>query len=235
MGILLNRLPTMADVKLAYFDLRVKGEAARLLLAYGGLKYEDDRVTLPWDDASVWAGLKKTLPWGQLPCLTWNGLKICQSMTICRFLAREMNIAGRNSLEMAQVDEIVDVVQDAIDANYKAWNAKDRKVQLVLLTGTTFPTVLTQLEKRLTERGGQFFVGNSFTWADLHVFLLCSEDFTSPTVLQTYPKLHNLVSRVGELPNIKHWMETRPAHKSPQKDSMIFFKNAYQILAENLA
>ena len=28
-----------------------------------------------------------------------------------------MNIAGRNSLEMAQVDEIVDVVQDAIDAN----------------------------------------------------------------------------------------------------------------------
>ena len=33
-----------------------------------------------------------------------------------RFLAREIGIAGRNSLEMAQVDEIVDVIQDAVDA-----------------------------------------------------------------------------------------------------------------------
>ena len=27
----------MADIKFTYFDLRVKGEAARILLAYGGL------------------------------------------------------------------------------------------------------------------------------------------------------------------------------------------------------
>ena len=29
----------MADIKYTYFDLRVKGEAPRFLLAYGGLKY----------------------------------------------------------------------------------------------------------------------------------------------------------------------------------------------------
>ena len=28
----------MADIKFTYFDLRVKGEAARLLLAYSGLE-----------------------------------------------------------------------------------------------------------------------------------------------------------------------------------------------------
>jgi len=87
----------------------------------------------------------------------------------------------------------------------------------------------------LTERGGQFFVGNSFTWADLHVFYFCSEDFICPTVLQTYPKLLNLVTRVGALPNIKTWMETRPANKTPQKGFMIYFTNAYQILAGNHA
>ena len=38
-------------------------------------------------------------------------------MSICRFVAREIGIAGRNSMEMAQVDEIIDVIQDAIDAN----------------------------------------------------------------------------------------------------------------------
>jgi len=29
------------------------------------------------------------------------------------------------------------------------------------------PTALGQLERRLKERGGQFFVGNALTWADL--------------------------------------------------------------------
>ena len=45
-------------------------------------------------------------------------------MSICRFVAREANITGRNSLEAAMVDEIVDVVQDAIEANVRAQNPK---------------------------------------------------------------------------------------------------------------
>merc|ERR1711971_1318929 len=211
-----------------YFDLRVKGEAARLLLAYSGLEWEDDRVVLPWDDATVWSSMKPSMPWGQLPCLTYKGEKIC------RFVAREAGIGGRNSLEIAMVDEIVDVIQDAIEANYKAWYSPNRREELVKLTGQTFPTTLTQLEKKLNERGGQFFVGNSFSWADLHTFFLCSEDFICPTVLATYPKLSNLVSRVGEMPNIKRWMETRPKNPAPQKGFMIYFKNAYKLLAENL-
>ena len=49
-----------------------------------------------------------------------QGEKICQSMAICRFVAREAGIGGRNSLEIAMVDEIVDVIQDAIEANVRA-------------------------------------------------------------------------------------------------------------------
>merc|ERR1719422_1130170 len=74
---------------------------------------------------------------------------------------------------MAQVDEIVDAIQDAIEANYKAWNNKaNRREELKTLTEKTFPAALSLLEKRLTERGGQFMVGNSFSWADLHFFYL---------------------------------------------------------------
>ena len=43
--------------------------------------------------------------------------------------------------------------------------------------------VQTQLEKRLVERGGQFMVGNNFTWADLHLFFFCSEEFMEPKVV----------------------------------------------------
>merc|ERR1712095_75519 len=171
---------------------------------------------------------------GQLPCLTWNGERLCQSMTICRFLAREMGIAGRNSLEMAQVDEIVDVIQDAIEANYKAWYAKNRREELVTLTGKTFPTALCQLEKKLSERGGQFMVGNNFPWADLHLFFFCSEDFLEPEVIQKYPHISNLVERVGSLPRIKTWIERRPANPNPKDGFMIVFKNAFKLLSERI-
>ena len=35
-------------------------------------RWEDDRVALPWDDATVWSAMKPTMPWGQLPCLTYK-------------------------------------------------------------------------------------------------------------------------------------------------------------------
>lgn len=97
----------MADIKYTYFDLRVKGEAPRFLLAYGGLKYvrispwggtlltaadlltadaryEDERVALPWTDPAPWKEMKPSMPWGQVPALTWKGTRVCQSMAICR-------------------------------------------------------------------------------------------------------------------------------------------------------
>jgi len=222
----------MSSIKYTYFDLRVKGEPARLLLAYSGLKYTDERVTLPWDDPAAWTAMKPAMPWGQLPCLTWDGEVICQSMAICRFLSREFGIAGKNSLEMAQVDEIIDVIQDAMTANYKAWYAKDKEEELRTLTMKTFPSVLSQLEKRLEERGGQYMVGNNFTWADLHLFFFCTEEFLEPKVVGEYPKIANLVGRVGALPNIENWMQTRPDNGKEQAGFKIYFRNAFKILQE---
>eukprot|EP00091_Calanus_sinicus_P025622 TRINITY_DN9867_c0_g1_i1.p1 TRINITY_DN9867_c0_g1~~TRINITY_DN9867_c0_g1_i1.p1 ORF type:complete len:251 (-),score=70.86 TRINITY_DN9867_c0_g1_i1:106-777(-) len=222
----------MADIKYTYFDLRVKGEPARLLLAYSGLKYTDDRVPCPWDDAAPWEALKPALPWGQMPRLVWNGEVVCQSMSICRFLARECGIAGNTSLEMAQVDEIIDVVQDTILASYKAWYSGS-KAELVTLTQKIFPTVLGQLEKRLQERGGQYMVGNNLTCADIHLFFLCTEDFLEKEVVAQYPLIANLVSRVGALPNIANWMQNRPDNGKEADGFKIYFKNAFKILKDD--
>ena len=75
---------------------------------------------------------------------------------------------------------------------------------------------------------------------DLIMFLLQGlivnqiNHFAVAQVLKSYPKLSDLVSRVGAMPNVKKWMETRPANGEPQKGFMIYFKNAYQILEEDL-
>ena len=58
------------------------------------------------------ASLKPALPYGQLPVLEVDGVTICQSMAIARYLANEFGLAGNSSLVRAQVDEVVDVIND---------------------------------------------------------------------------------------------------------------------------
>merc|ERR1719232_1961473 len=102
-------------------------------------------------------------------------------MACARFIAREVGLAGKNSMEQAQVDEIVDIIQDV-----------------------TLPTNLGMLEKKLISRGGQFMVGNALSWADLHVFWYLGD--LDNSAISKFPKLVNLCARVGSLPNIKAWV-----------------------------
>ena len=60
--------------------------------------------------------LKPSLPFGQLPVLEVDGITIGQSMAIARYLANEYGIAGTSNMVKAQVDEVVDVMNDLQDA-----------------------------------------------------------------------------------------------------------------------
>ena len=59
------------------------------------------------------------MKFGQIPVLEVDGKTIAQSMTIARFLARKYNLVGKNELEEAETDMIVDCVTDAM--NGKRW------------------------------------------------------------------------------------------------------------------
>merc|ERR1711936_740834 len=149
-------------VKLTYFNLRGRAEPSRLLLAYGGIKYEDCRLTPAFEDPKEWSELKPKTPYGSLPLLEWDGTCIAQSMAVARFIAREVGPAG-----------------------------------------------LCNIEKRLECRGGQFLVGNAFTWADLHLFDFCC-NLPDKSCLDKCPKIKNLTERVCCIPNIKCWVDSRP-------------------------
>ena len=53
------------------------------------------------------------MPFKALPVLYWDGEELAQSLTICRFLAKKAGLAGRNELEQAQVDMVIDHCLDA--------------------------------------------------------------------------------------------------------------------------
>merc|ERR1712080_157385 len=66
--------------------------------------------------------------------------------------ARKFGLMGRNSIESAHVDEIVDVIQDTLNAGYTAAFMKDEKAKAEATakhTGETIPKMLEQLENRL--------------------------------------------------------------------------------------
>ena len=75
----------------------------------------------------------------------------------------------------------------------------------------TSGAILAALEARVAGRGGQFFVGNRLTWADLMVFMVASNlEAKNSKALSNVPLIQNLVARVGDIPNIKKWIENRP-------------------------
>ena len=75
----------------------------------------------------------------------------------------------------------------------------------------SFSDVKARLEDRLEQRGGQFFVGNNLTWADLHLFagidIIRADDLE---LLDKCPKIKNLIERIETEPNISKWLQSRP-------------------------
>ena len=145
-------------IKLTYFNLRGRAEASRLMLAYKGVEYEDCRIT-----NEQWAALKPKTPFGSLPLLCYNGMELAQSMTIARFLARELNLAGKTRCEEACVDMVVDCVVDLFAAFVKLAFEKDetKKAELTeKMQKETVPTAMCNLEAILVKNGGCCLVGN---------------------------------------------------------------------------
>jgi len=199
----------MADIKLSYFDARGRAETSRMILAYAGVRYTDQRLT-----GDQFASVKARLPWGQLPTAKYNGTLLTQSVAIARFFANEYGLAGRDLFEAAQADEVVDAVNDIFNARISAiFESNDalKSEKMRTFLEETLPTGLGRMEQLLQSRGGQFMVGNRLTWADLHLFTFlegCTKN--NPELLESYPGLANLMERVAALPNISNWLAARP-------------------------
>lgn len=52
------------------------------------------------------------MPFGQVPVLEVDGKKINQSVAICRYLAKQHNLVGKNDWEALEIDSTVDTIND---------------------------------------------------------------------------------------------------------------------------
>jgi len=202
----------MPTYKLIYFDLRARAEVCRLLFAAAGVPYEDVRV-----DRSRWPEMKPTTPFGQMPILEVDGVKLCQSKAIARYLAGEFGFAGETALDRARADMIVDCAEDVMKPSLAFFHEKDPAKQAEMkdkFVKETLPAALLSFEKLLIEnKGGEsYFVGDKMTWADIGFADLCCW-FSSLQVeipFDTVPKLKALKERVESTPKIAEWIKNRP-------------------------
>lgn len=97
--------------KLIYFNFRGRAEVHRHLFDIVGQEFEDKRISF-----DEWRACKTEFPFHQLPLLEVtedNGqtYRVAQSHAITRFLARRLNLDGKNDIERAQCDMINEVFQ----------------------------------------------------------------------------------------------------------------------------
>ncbi|KAG5876919.1 hypothetical protein JTB14_021362 [Gonioctena quinquepunctata] len=135
-----------------YFDFTGRGEPIRMLLTYGGLEFDDIRI-----DKKDWPRIKPTLPLGQLPVLEIDGKLYPQTTAILKYLAKEVRLAGNNSLDDLKIDVAVDTLVDLQNKIYDFAFEEDqemKKIKEEKLYSETIPYYLKRLEDNAKANGG---------------------------------------------------------------------------------
>ncbi|XP_061179148.1 glutathione S-transferase 1-like [Saccostrea echinata] len=200
----------MVEYKLTYFDIRGRAEIARLVFAAADVSYIDDRIK-----REEWPALKPKTPQGQLPLLTIDGkVTLPQSLAIARFLAKEFGICGKNNLENAKCDVILQTTEDLRAEWVKVFREQDESKKADLqkkLIEETVPKYWTIFENTLSSNSTGYMVGDGLTLGDLAVYDVMeihTRDY--PDLIKGFPKLQAHRQRIAESPNIRKYLEKRP-------------------------
>ncbi|XP_043273025.1 glutathione S-transferase-like isoform X2 [Venturia canescens] len=199
----------MPQYKLTYFDVMGLGEPIRLLLSYGGHEFEDMRVA-----REAWPAMKKLTPFGQLPLLQIDGETYGQTLPICRYLAKQLNLIGKTDVDALRIDAIANALHDMRKQVALFYREPDPLVSAkikVETVGKIVPFFLDKFEE-LAKKNGGYLHGGELSYAD--IFFVGIHDSVvnacGPEIMSGRPSLQALRERVVALPNVKAWIDKRP-------------------------
>uniref|UniRef100_A0A914NXE9 glutathione transferase n=1 Tax=Panagrolaimus davidi TaxID=227884 RepID=A0A914NXE9_9BILA len=214
----------MPQYKLHYFDIRGMAEPARLIFHFAGQEFEDRR----YDRQAEWPKVKPiedlednylripllTSETGKAPWLDVDNERIYESLALTRYLGRKFNLAGKDEMESAQINSIVDTCKDFFDEvqsylSVKRGRSEGNLEELRPKYDETCKKWYTYLQSRL-DKAKSGFITSKISWGD---FLLAEgiltmqnfdEEFTGK-----YPKIVEYKERVYSHPKIKEYVEKR--------------------------
>ncbi len=158
----------MSQLKLTYFDFNGgRAEPARLALHIGGIAFEDSRFGF-----ADFAEVRKSTPLGQVPVLHVDGVQVTQSDAITRYVGKLTGLYPLDAFQALLCDEVLDGVEDAnvkLGTTFGLTGDALKEARTALVNGA-LPQYLGWLQTQLQAHGGQYFVDNRLTIADLKVF-----------------------------------------------------------------
>lgn len=205
-------------MKLSYFDLPGRGEAARLCMVVGGIAFTDDRVAF-----ADWPRLKAETPWLTLPYVELEGgRRIAQTHAILRFLGSQTTprLYPTDLVQAACVDELLDAVNDiqvVVNAAGQGLppEEKEAKRKEAVESGTAY-TLLSKLDSYIAANGaGGHAVGDALTIADIKIFTALTFivsgffDGVPATALDGFSNIQAVRKTTALVPQIKSYYDTK--------------------------
>ncbi|CAG9820849.1 unnamed protein product [Phaedon cochleariae] len=202
----------MPEFKLHYFDFTGRAEPIRMILSYGGIKFEDIRV-----GHEDFVKMKPTLPLGQLPVLEIDGKMIPQSTAISRYLATLTKLDGNDAKENLRIDVATDTLLDLQQKLYDFAFEKDEEKKKTLepvLANETVPFFLKKFDEKAGENGG-FIAIKRISWADISFICVYESmrNILKKDMLADYPNLIKTKNNILAVPNLREYIKSRPEHK----------------------
>ncbi|KFM81966.1 Glutathione S-transferase 1, partial [Stegodyphus mimosarum] len=201
----------MPQYKIIDYTFTTAAELARAILEYVGVSYEDVRY-----DKDKAGDAEKATPFGTLPVLEVDGKIIAQHQSICRFIARQHGLAGKNEIEFALCDLVMDGLWHMFAkirrAQIHQLSKEERSSIIKAMIAEDVPPYLDGFEKMLKDRKDEsdFIVSKEVTWCDIGLTLaLAALKYRHGLSLDSHPQLSGYLGKMMELPQLAEFLSKR--------------------------
>eukprot|EP00038_Savillea_parva_P010692 m.192047 g.192047 ORF g.192047 m.192047 type:complete len:465 (+) comp18550_c0_seq1:58-1452(+) len=214
--------PTFHTLRLTYFDGPGRAEPVRLAFLWGGVAFEDERLSVDeWTALSAAAAQgNRDVPLLQLPVLTVDTIVYGQSMAQLRFAGRLTGLYPTDPVSQLAVDEIVETTQDVLNRAPQASDPERKRQLRVEYASTLMRRAFQHINDRLAARGSAsssvYAAGSTLSIADLCVVSLCALiehgnfEFVPRDYCDDFPAVKRLVERLRALPGLEQHLQRPP-------------------------
>ena len=197
-----------------YFAGRGMGERVRYALAAGGIEYSEVYLRLPGalDDLRATG----VLLFNQVPLLEIDGLRISQSWTIVRYLARRAGLVPSDVASEVRADALAEGVRDFYTMSGLigfGWGDRDASLEKVVASCAKYLPLFERALKSAEASGGPFLLGPKPFWVDFQ--LLYQLDYTEeviPGSLAAFPECSAFRSAMRDLPTMRAFYASPHCH-----------------------